>query len=214
MERTTDPICPTCRTPIGNRSKIQKGPEHINPLTLKDRIWRHSSKTKLILQELIRVIKTTDDKCLVFSQWTSMLDLIEIPLDAHDIKFVRIDGTKSIKERDEAITLFTDKLNIRVCLLSLKSAGLGLNLTMGNHVFFLDPWWNPQMELQCIDRAHRLGQEKEVFVYRFIVKESIEERILKLQEEKKKIADTALDKGGVISLSRLTPEDLRFLFAV
>lgn len=76
-------------------------------------------------------------------------------LNAYDIKYVRIDGTKSVKEREEAITLFTEKLNIRVCLLSLKSSGLGLNLTMGNHVFFLDPWWNPQMELQCIDRAHR-----------------------------------------------------------
>lgn len=160
-----------------------------------------------------------------------MLDLLHVPLNAatyrnnKKINYVQITGQTKRSEREEFLELFANDPKIRVCLLSLRACGVGLNLTMANHVFFLDPWWNPQVEYQALDRVHRLGQTKPVFVYKFFIKvtilfkflkfekDSIEDKILKLQEDKKELADGALGDSDKIKLTRLTMQDLMFLFS-
>ncbi|HET6344700.1 MAG TPA: C-terminal helicase domain-containing protein, partial [Myxococcota bacterium] len=143
-------------------------------------------------------------KALVFSQWTGLLDLIEPHLREHDIRFNRLDG--HTPDRGSVVRAFQADDGPPVMLVSLKAGGTGLNLTAADHVFLMDPWWNPAVEDQAADRAHRIGQERPVFVHRLVAEETVEERILGLQEDKRAVAQAALegaDRGA--SLSR---EDL------
>ncbi|EFC48881.1 predicted protein [Naegleria gruberi] len=156
--------------------------------------WRSSSKIGALIEKL-RVLEL-GTKSVVFSQWTSMLDLVEVALEKSNIKFVRLDGKMQRKDRDDAVQKFKFDPHIQVCLISLKVGGTGLNLVWATHVFLLDPWWNPAIEEQAIDRVHRIGQDKPVTVFRFVVKDSVEERILSLQKSKTKIANEALNLGG------------------
>ncbi|PRP75571.1 hypothetical protein PROFUN_15682 [Planoprotostelium fungivorum] len=190
--------------------------------------FRHSSKTRCIIEELkVRersgrnlsskgamkedIAKGETSKTLIFSQFTSFLDLIEVGLEAEGIRFSRLDGKMSHQRRTEAISLFKSKTGPSVFLLSLKAGGVGLNLTEANRVFICDPWWNPAIEQQAIDRVYRIGQRRAVAVTRFVVESSIEEKILLLQEKKKEVADSALS-GDVKQLKKLTLNDLRLLF--
>eukprot|EP00210_Caulerpa_lentillifera_P000203 g198.t1 len=154
------------------------------------------------------------DKVLVFSQWTRMLDLIEIPLKKSDFQFRRIDGKMTVQQRERAIFEFKSVKEIMVLLISLKSASLGINLSCANHVIIMDLWWNPTVEDQAIDRAHRIGQMRNVRVTRITVKDTVDEGILKLQERKRSIVDNAFGGvGGDVHVSgRLTLEDIQFLF--
>lgn len=148
---------------------------------------------------------TADEhKCIVFSQWTSLLDLVEPELQKADISFVRLDG--STRDRGAVVNRFQDADGPPVLLSSLKAGGTGLNLTAADHVFLLDPWWNPAAEDQAADRAHRIGQNRPVTVYRLIAKDTIEEGILLLQEKKRKLADVALAEGG--AAAGITRRDL------
>jgi SNF2 family DNA or RNA helicase len=133
-------------------------------------------------------------KALVFSQWTSLLDRIEPSLSAAQIRYTRLDG--STRDRGAVVNEFQDEAGPPVMLVSLKAGGTGLNLTAADHVFLLDPWWNPAVEEQAADRAHRFGQERPVMVYRLVAKDTVEERILALQERKRRIADVALGNAG------------------
>jgi SNF2 family DNA or RNA helicase len=140
-------------------------------------------------------------KALVFSQWTSLLDLIEPHLEAGGIRFTRLDG--STKDRGAVVDRFQDPAGPPVLLASLKAGGTGLNLTAADHVFLLDPWWNPAAEDQAADRAHRIGQDRPVMVYRLVAKDTVEERILALQEKKRALADVALgDAGAAAAITR------------
>ena len=143
-------------------------------------------------------------KSLVFSQWTSFLDLIEPHLRASEIPTLRLDG--STRDRQAVVDRFQSPSGAPVLLMSLKAGGTGLNLTAADHVFLMDLWWNPAVEDQAADRAHRLGQERPVFVYRLVAKDTVEERILELQQRKRGIADAAL--GDADQAGGLTRDDL------
>jgi len=165
--------------------------------------------------KLTRLMDALDDavadghRALVFSQWTSLLDLIEPHLAANGIRFVRLDGTTV--DRQGVVATFQAEDGPPVMLLSLKAGGTGLNLTAADHVFLVDPWWNPAVEDQAADRAHRIGQDKPVMVYRMVARDTVEERILELQERKRGLADAALSEaGGALGITR---DDLLALLA-
>ncbi len=159
-----------------------------------------SSKVDLLVDRL-RVAASEGHKSLVFSQWTSMLDRIEPHLQAEGLGFVRLDG--STRDRGAVVTQFREDSEVVVFLLSLKAGGTGLNLTAADHVFVFEPWWNPAVEEQAFDRAHRIGQEKPVFVHRLIASNTVEERILELQNRKRDLA-----QGATFELSETLPRDI------
>ncbi|KAM0983200.1 hypothetical protein TB2_010582 [Malus domestica] len=154
-------------------------------------------------------------KTIIFSQWTGMLDLVETSLNEYCIQYRRLDGTMSLASRDRGVKDFNTDPEITVMLMSLKAGNLGLNMVAACHVILLDLWWNPTTEDQAIDRAHRIGQTRPVTVTRLTIKDTVEDRILALQEEKRKMVASAFgeDHGGG-SATRLTVEDLRYLFMV
>jgi superfamily II DNA or RNA helicase len=145
-------------------------------------------------------------KALVFSQWTSLLDRVEPQLAARTIAFTRLDG--ATRDRGAVVEKFQDQAGPPVLLISLKAGGTGLNLTAADHVFLLDPWWNPAVEEQAADRAHRIGQDRPVMVYRLVAKDTVEERVLDLQRRKREIADTALAGAERAGSAGVTREDL------
>jgi superfamily II DNA or RNA helicase len=162
-----------------------------------------SSKVERLVEALEDAV-SEGHKALVFSQWTSLLDRVEPHLTTAGIKFTRLDG--STKDRAAVVHEFQDDAGPPVMLVSLKAGGTGLNLTAADHVFLLDPWWNPAVEEQAADRAHRFGQERPVMVYRMVTKDTVEERILALQERKRRIADVAL--GDANQAGGITREEL------
>jgi SNF2 family DNA or RNA helicase len=151
-----------------------------------------SSKIEALMESLDEAI-ANDHRCLVFSQWTSMLDLVEEELDSAKIRYLRLDGTT--RDRGGAVAEFQSAEGPPVFLISLKAGGVGLTLTAADHVFVLDPWWNPAVEEQATDRAHRIGQENPVFVYRIIAADTIEDRILELQARKRELARSLVGGG-------------------
>lgn len=154
-----------------------------------------SPKLLALLEELQRVLNL-GDKAIVFSQWTSFLNILQACLQQANVKHVRLDGQMSAANRAKALKSFEDDDTVKVFLISLKAGGVGLNLTSANHVFLLDPWWNPATEDQAIDRVHRLGQTKPVEVVRFICADSVEEKILELQNSKREMTTTALARSS------------------
>uniref|UniRef100_A0A7N0TJC4 Helicase-like transcription factor CHR28 n=1 Tax=Kalanchoe fedtschenkoi TaxID=63787 RepID=A0A7N0TJC4_KALFE len=161
------------------------------------------------------VVKFVGEKAIVFSQWTRMLDLFESCLKNSNIEYRRLDGTMSVLARDKAVKDFNTIPEVTVMIMSLKAASLGLNMVAACHVMMLDLWWNPTTEDQAIDRAHRIGQTRPVKVLRLTVKDTVEDRILALQQKKREMVSSAFgedEKGG--RQSRLTVEDLRYLFMV
>ena len=167
-----------------------------------------SSKVQTLVEALDTAV-SDGHKALVFSQWTSLLDLIEGPLKEAGIAFERLDGTTT--NRGEITTRFQSAEGAPVLLMSLKAGGTGLNLTAADHVFLMDPWWNPAVEAQAADRAHRIGQERPVMVYRLVSQGTVEERILGLQEKKRAIFEAALSEAS--AATAITREDLLELFA-
>ena len=152
-----------------------------------------SSKIALLLETLDSVV-AEGHKALVFSQWTSLLDLCEPALEAAGIPFIRLDG--STRDRRAVVEGFQDAAGPPVMLISLKAGGTGLNLTAADHVFLLDPWWNPAVEDQAADRTHRIGQNRPVMIYRLVASDTVEERILALQQSKRELAQAALAEGS------------------
>jgi len=150
-------------------------------------------------------------KVLFFSQFVEVLTRVEKHLIKNKIKYSYIDGSTTLKNRAKMIDNFQNDEKTQVFLLSIKAGGVALNLTAADYVFIYDPWWNPAVENQAVDRAHRYGQKKSVFVYRFIVKDTIEEKIIKLQNMKKNLVENIVtsDKGAFKSLSK---DDILGLF--
>ncbi len=151
-----------------------------------------SSKIERLLEALEESV-ADGHKALVFSQWTSLLDRVEPALRAAGIRFTRLDG--STVDRASVVHEFQDDEGPPVMIVSLKAGGTGLNLTAADHVFLLDPWWNPAVEDQAASRAHRIGQDRPVMVHRMVAKDTVEERILALQEKKRRIADVVLGEA-------------------
>jgi len=168
-----------------------------------------STKFELLLEQLGSVIQD-GHKALVFSQFTSLLKLLKVQLDQHQITYEYLDG--QTKDRQQRVEKFQQDHGTQVFLLSLKAGGVGLNLTAADYVFILDPWWNPAAEAQAIDRTHRIGQKNKVFAYKIIAKDTVEEKILALQESKKKLALTVLSNDASV-FKNLSVEDLRELFS-
>lgn len=166
------------------------------------------------LEELVRELEenTGDHKALVFSQFLGMLALIRSALTEKGIPFVYFDGGSSTAEREKAIKEFQEQDECKVFLISLKAGGVGLNLTAADYVYIVDPWWNPAVEQQAIDRTHRIGQTKSVFAYRFICRDTIEEKMLLLQERKRLLAEDLIADDNAI-MKRLTRDDIAFLFS-
>jgi hypothetical protein len=175
-----------------------------------DKYPNHSIK----LDELAREISENigNHKALIFSQFLGMLALIREKLIELEIPFAYFDGSTTATDREKAIREFQDNDSCRVFLISLKAGGVGLNLTAADYVYIVDPWWNPAVEQQAIDRTHRIGQTKNIFAYRMICKDSIEDKILLLQDRKRLLAKDLIadDDGFVKSLSR---EDVEYLFS-
>ncbi|KDO54698.1 hypothetical protein CISIN_1g0027441mg, partial [Citrus sinensis] len=150
-------------------------------------------------------------KGIVFSQFTSFLDLINYSLHKSGVNCVQLVGSMSIPARDAAINRFTEDPDCKIFLMSLKAGGVALNLTVASHVFLMDPWWNPAVEQQAQDRIHRIGQYKPIRIVRFLIENTIEERILKLQEKKKLVFEGTVG-GSADAFGKLTEADMRFLF--
>lgn len=162
-----------------------------------------SSKIALLLETLDEVV-AEGHKALVFSQWTSLLDLVEPHLKRSNLEFVRLDG--STRDRQGVVDAFQSESGPPVMLISLRAGGTGLNLTAADNVFLLDPWWNPAVEDQAADRAHRIGQDKPVIVHRLVARDTVEERILALQESKRRLAETAV--GDAKEATSITKAEL------
>ena len=167
-----------------------------------------SSKVEALVEALVNAAED-GHKALVFSQWTSFLDLIEPALVQIGVEFTRLDG--STRDRAAVVDTFQAEGGPPVMLISLKAGGTGLNLTAADHVFICDPWWNPAVEDQAADRAHRIGQERPVMIYRLVAANTVEERILELQQRKRAIGEAAL--GDAATAASLTREDLLALLA-
>jgi hypothetical protein len=175
-----------------------------------DRYPNHSIKLDELAREIAENIG--DHKALVFSQFLGMLALIRERLKELDIKYEYFDGSTSAIDREKAIQSFQNDDSCRVFLISLKAGGVGLNLTAADYVYIVDPWWNPAVEQQAIDRTHRIGQTKNIFAYRMICKDTIEDKILQLQEKKRILAkDLIADDDGFVK--SLTRADVEYLFS-
>jgi SNF2 family DNA or RNA helicase len=169
---------------------------------------RESAKLDLLM-DMLPEMAAEGRRILLFSQFTAMLDLIQIELDNARLRYLRLTG--ETRDRETPIKAFQAGA-APVFLISLKAGGVGLNLTAADTIIHYDPWWNPAVENQATDRAHRLGQDKPVFVYKLIVAGSIEEKILALQEKKASLVSSILSEGQA-NAPKFTPEDLAALFA-
>jgi superfamily II DNA or RNA helicase len=168
-----------------------------------------SAKLDVLVPRLCEAIDE-GHKVLVFSQFTSLLTILRHRLDAQGISYEYLDGRT--RDRETPVERFQSDPTCRLFLVSLKAGGLGLNLTAAEYVFLLDPWWNPAVEAQAVDRAHRIGQSRHVFAYRLIARDTVEERVLELQQQKRQLADAILaaDNSLVRNLRR---EDLELLLS-
>ena len=163
------------------------------------------------IQEILA--KSPDEKIIVFSQFTTLFDIMKLSLDKHEIPFLRYDGSMSLDRKNQTIKKFYQE-DTRVLLLSLKAGNSGLTLTCASHVVLMDPFWNPFVEEQAMDRAHRIGQEREVYVHKILINGTVESRIMELQEHKKRLVGEALDENGMKNVSSLKKSELGFLFGL
>jgi len=168
-----------------------------------------SAKLDLLLPQL-REVLDEGHKALVFSQFTSFLALLKKQLDAENVPYLYLDG--QTRDRQERVEAFQSDPEQKLFLISLKAGGLGLNLTAADYVYLLDPWWNPAVESQAIDRAHRIGQERPVFASRLVARDTVEEKILDLQKSKKDLADAVIEADRRL-LAKLGREDLEMLLS-
>jgi SNF2 family DNA or RNA helicase len=178
--------------------------------------WMTSAKIEKTMERLREIMDSAEgEKVLVFSQWTSLLDLLEVPIDGEEWGYRRYDGSMNATMRNDAVDDFRDaRKNVRIMLVSLKAGNAGLNLNMASQVIILDPFWNPYIEEQAIDRAHRLGQSRPVKVHRMLIENTVEDRIIELQEKKRALISEALDEKAGQNIARLGVQELAYLFGV
>lgn len=175
--------------------------------------WETSGK----IEKVMEILQATRDrnegeKTIIFSQFTSLLDLLEVPVFRKGWDYKRYDGSMSSNARNEAVIEFSDKPNCTIMLVSLKAGNAGLNLVAASQVIIFDPFWNPYIEEQAIDRAHRIGQMRPVQVHKILVPNTVEDRIVKLQEKKRALIEGALDETASQNIGRLGERELAFLF--
>ncbi len=176
--------------------------------------YEHQTSESIKIETLIAELEGNlqNNKVIVFSQFLGALGNLGSRMSEANIEYYQIDGSTPMAKRQELVDKFQDKNNpVRVFILSLKTGNAGITLTEANYVFLIDPWWNRQVENQAIDRVYRIGQEKNVFAYRMICRDTIEERIIQLQQTKMQLSDELIseDEGFVKNLNE---EDVEFLF--
>ncbi|KAL0697319.1 hypothetical protein Bca4012_053441 [Brassica carinata] len=217
--------CPTCSTLLtvdwtdkagieqkANKTTIKgfRASSILNRIKLDD--FQTSTKIEALREEIrLMVERDGSAKAIVFSQFTSFLDLINYTLGKSGVGCTQLVGSMSMAARDVAINKFREDPDCKVFLMSLKAGGVALNLTVASHVFMMDPWWNPAVERQAQDRIHRIGQYKPIRVVRFIIENTVEEKILKLQNKKELVFEGTVG-GSQEAIGKLTAEDMRFLF--
>jgi SNF2 family DNA or RNA helicase len=163
------------------------------------------------LEDVIHMLQATASeghKVLVFSQFVRHLAIVKEYLESENIKYAYLDGTT--KDRQGQVRMFQENEEVKIFLISLKAGGVGLNLTKAEYVFLLDPWWNPAVEAQAIDRAHRIGQENKVIIYKFITHNTVEEKIMALQDRKMALAGELISTEESFMKS-LNKEDIEAL---
>jgi non-specific serine/threonine protein kinase len=162
------------------------------------------------LLETLETLQAENHKALVFSQFIETLRLVRRELDKRGIRYEYLDG--KTRDRQAHVDSFQNDPSIPFFLISLKAGGVGLNLTAADYVIHLDPWWNPAVEMQASDRAHRIGQDKPVFVYKIIARDTVEEKILQLQDKKRALVQNLIATESSFFKS-LTREDVKMLFS-
>ncbi|KAL3533507.1 hypothetical protein ACH5RR_007028 [Cinchona calisaya] len=208
--RRSNPSCPLCRHPLTDSDLFQappKLPEMDNGLGSSS----YSSKVAVLLQRLCASRDQSPmTKSVIFSQFRKMLLLLEEPLKALGFKLLRLDGSMNAKKRAKVLKEFEVPApqGATILLASLKASGAGINLTVASRVYLLEPWWNPAIEEQAMDRVHRIGQTEDVKIVRMIAKNTVEERILELQEHKKILARKAFGRRGPHDQREISREDL------
>ncbi|KAK4140210.1 SNF2 family N-terminal domain-containing protein [Dichotomopilus funicola] len=211
--KTKEEIQPHMLAQLRNESDRNKAARRRYMHYLRDN-WLDSAKVTQVI-ELLEKIQETGEKTIIFSQWTALLDLIECQIKYKlNLRYCRYTGKMSRNQRDESVQDFIENPRNTVMLVSLRAGNAGLNLTIASRIIICDPFWNPFIEAQAVDRAHRIGQQREVQVHRILVKETVEDRILLLQENKRKLVEAALDEGQSQSLGRLSNQELAYLFGV
>ncbi|KAF8341641.1 SNF2 family N-terminal domain-containing protein [Cantharellus anzutake] len=216
-----NPDCPVCHSPLSidlEAPAIEQDEE----IALKARqgilgrldhnVWRSSTKIEALVEELDKLRhQDSTTKSIVFSQFVNFLDLIAWRLQKAGFRICRLEGTMSPQARDATIKHFMNNVEVTIFLVSLKAGGVALNLTEASRVYLMDSWWNPAVEYQAMDRIHRLGQHRPVHAIKLVVEDSIESRIVQLQEKKNAMIHATLSTDES-AMGRLTEEDLGFLF--
>jgi SNF2 family DNA or RNA helicase len=175
----------------------------------RGRVDEPAGKLDVLLPRLREVLEE-GHKALVFSQFTSFLAIVRRRLDAERVRYEYLDG--QTRDREARVAHFQTDPDCGLFLVSLKAGGLGLNLTAAEHVFLLDPWWNPAVEAQAIDRAHRIGQTRHVLAFRLIARDTVEEKILTLQADKRELAEAIINERNSV-IRTLTRDDLEMLLS-
>jgi DNA repair protein RAD16 len=205
------PLCPVCKV------KITIDLNQAEDLSFKKNVftenWTSSTKIECLVEELTMLKgRNSLTKSIVFSQFVNFLELLRWRLERAGFRCVNIYGSMPLSQRRAAIETFNTDKDITVFLISLRAGGVALNLTEASQVYIMDLWWNPAVEEQAMDRIHRIGQHRSVKIKRIIIADSIESRILALQDKKKALFDSAVD-CDISALDRLSEEDLMFLFS-
>ncbi len=175
--------------------------------------WQTSAKVEKCV-ELLEKFGNDGQKTIIFSQFVTLLDLLQVPIDEKGWKCLRYDGGMSADRRNKAIEEFTDKADSNIMLISLKAGNSGLNLVAASRVIILDPFWNPYIEMQAVDRAYRIGQQRSVQVHRILIEGTVEDRIMDLQDRKRDLVSSALDEGASRDIGRLGLQEFALLFGI
>ncbi|KAI0398989.1 SNF2 family N-terminal domain-containing protein [Xylaria palmicola] len=204
--------CPMCRQEVAVGDLLEPQQLEVENLTGADLDSdRRSSKTDQLELLVEKHLQDPKSKVVIFSQWTSFLDIIQTLLTEKDIKCARLEGKMNIKQRDEAVEKLNSDPETRVMLASLHAAGVGVNLTAADTVILTDCWWAPAIEDQAVDRVHRIGQKRPVTVYKLLVEGSVEYRVLDIQSEKRKLVALAFQDEGSIRKEEGAVADIRHL---
>jgi SWI/SNF-related matrix-associated actin-dependent regulator of chromatin subfamily A3 len=199
--------CPMCRSPLADASCLVRPAEEVVVVDDDDiDIETKSSKTEALMSILNASRQDPKSKVVIFSQWTSFLNIIQYQLREAGMKYTRIDGTMPAHVRDAGMTALESDPECRILLASLSVCSVGLNLVAADTVILADSWWAPAIEDQAVDRVHRLGQTRPCTVWRLVMEDSIEERVLEIQSEKRKLVGKAFQekaKGGKEKTTRM-----------
>ncbi|KRX00260.1 P-loop containing nucleoside triphosphate hydrolase [Pseudocohnilembus persalinus] len=201
--------CPQCRRFLTKEDYMTMPRESRFTVDLEND-YQRSAKIEAIMEEL-QIIIEKKEKVIIFTQWLGMMDLLSKEFQMNKIKFERFDGSLNQQQRAKVLKRFKQQQDISVLMISLKAGGVGLNLTHANHCFIVDPWWNPAVESQAIERVHRIGQKKEVYVKRFICSNTIEERMIKLHEDKKFLFDNTINSANSHETKQRNLDNIKYL---